>query len=145
MTVFLAVLIIVFDQASKWLVCSLVNYLPFKLLNGFLFIDLIYNTGGAFGILKGERAIFISVSVIAIIYIWWLLWEDKKRSIFLFPSRIGLVMVMAGAISNLIDRVRLGYVIDFIDFRVWPVFNFADICITTGVFVIFISYVLRRK
>lgn len=134
------------DQTSKWYICGLVDRLPFDLLNGVLQINLVYNTGGAFGVFRGAKYLFISVSIAAILYIaYLLLYADKKEKLFSMPMRVSLGMVMGGAISNLIDRIRFGYVIDFLDFKVWPVFNGADICITTGVIVLLIAYFARRK
>jgi signal peptidase II len=94
-----------------------------------LHLTLVKNTGAVFGMMHGQNVILIWVSLIVIGFILFYL-ED------LTESKAGLVMtalVIGGAVGNLVDRIRVGYVIDFIDFRVWPVFNVADSAIMIGV------------
>ena len=81
---------------------------------------------------------FIAVSVTAIIIIGAMLIKSIRNKGFL---DIGLILIMSGALGNLIDRVRLGYVIDFIDVRVWPVFNIADSAITIGTILLITSFI----
>jgi signal peptidase II len=99
------------------------------LISNVFYITLVQNTGAAFGILK-ERTIFlIIVAFFAILFIF--LYEKIVKETYQY-ARISMMFILAGTIGNLIDRLRLGYVIDYIDFRVWPVFNLADMLITTG-------------
>lgn len=101
------------------------------LLPPVVYLTHVQNTGAAFGLFKHQRFIFIGVSVLVI---GWLL-----RELFVRPPRVTALMwsyalVLGGTIGNLIDRVRFGYVVDFIDVRVWPfVFNVGDSAITIGV------------
>ena len=90
-------------------------------------LTLVHNRGAAFGILKGQLYLFIFTTIIAIILIYRSL---KNTSCNLY--RVSLWLILAGAAGNLIDRVRFGYVVDFLDFRIWPVFNIADSAITIG-------------
>jgi len=69
---------------------------------------------------------------------------DSKVS-YAKVTEICLILILGGAIGNLIDRLRFGYVIDFLDFKVWPVFNIADSAITIGVTILFISLAFGRK
>ena len=67
---------------------------------------------------------------------------SKKRMI---ANNIAIAFILGGAISNLIDRIRFGYVIDFLDFRVWPVFNFADSFITVGAIILFFNIFISKN
>lgn len=122
--------LIVLDQLSKFLVTlklQLNETLP--IFKDMIHITRIHNAGAAFGIFKGMLPAFIFLSIITIFLI--LLYGRRFRRGY--PHlRIGLVLILAGTIGNLIDRVRFGYVIDFIDVRFWSVFNIADTAITFG-------------
>lgn len=125
-----AVLVILLDQLTKSLVRA--NMHPGQSIPEDTFVRITYvtNTGGAFGILQGQSLFilittFIGVAAILLYYVFppvhsWLLAG-------------GLGLQLGGAMGNLIDRVRLGHVTDFVDFRVWPVFNLADSAIVIGV------------
>ena len=93
-------------------------------------LTYVQNTGMAFGLFQGALGwlVLCSVGVSA-----WLVLELSRKSARPWPMQWGLMLVLSGAIGNLIDRVWLGYVVDFIDLRVWPVFNLADSAITIGV------------
>jgi len=80
--------------------------------------------------LKGFQTWFIAVSVIACAFILWLF--SRKQEKLCFAEKLSLCFILGGTFGNLLDRVRLGYVVDFIDFKVWPVFNVADSFITIG-------------
>lgn len=76
--------------------------------------------------------------VFIVVLVWWVKPYLTQPS----PPRVlvlSLMMILAGAAGNFIDRLRLGYVIDFLDFRIWPIFNVADSCITIGVALYFIQ------
>ena len=134
--------IIALDQITKYLVISFMN--PFDSIEVFPFLHIVSvrNTGAAFGMFKGlGSSFFIGISVIAIIFVIWLL---IKRAY----NYLGLSLVLAGAIGNLIDRILYGNVVDFIDFSVgrfhWPAFNVADSSLTIGIVVIFLTSLLRK-
>jgi len=98
------------------------------LIKNILHATYIQNTGAGFGILKGWNTILIFISLIIIgIILFYFDRIIKEKSI-----HIPIALILGGAIGNLIDRIFLGYVIDFIDFRIWPAFNIADSCITIG-------------
>jgi signal peptidase II len=124
----IAVLIVFADQITKFFINSGINLgQSIPLINNIIHITLVHNRGAGFGILQGQRVFFIIFSIVilgAIIYSW------KK-----IPKNAGipLGLILGGIVGNLIDRVVLGYVIDFIDFRIWPVFNVADSAVTIGV------------
>ncbi len=122
----LLILLIIIDFLSKL-------YFINKNIYIFKYFSLTYlkNTGVAFGLFKGNNFIFIILSLI-IIFIIIYFYKDKSL-------RLGLDLILAGAIGNLISRIIYGYVIDFIDFKIWPVFNLADIFIVIGVFYLIIK------
>lgn len=90
------------------------------------FFGFVQNTGAAFGILQGYNGVFIGISVIAFVGFGYYWWKDEQH-------RLASSLVIAGIVGNLIDRVALGYVRDFIDVRIWPVFNIADALMVVGV------------
>jgi lipoprotein signal peptidase len=109
------------------------------------FVDLTYvrNNGAAFSILQDHRILLIALPAILIaVGLVYVTRHRKDRSNFMLTS---LSLVIAGGLGNLIDRVMTGYVIDFIDFRFWPVFNFADICVTVGCVLLCIYVVFLDK
>ena len=124
----LAGVILSLDQFTKFIVTK--NLMPHEsipIIKGVMHCTLVYNRGAAFGILRGQLFLFIFTSIVAIILIYRSLKAARSN---LYGISLGLIL--AGAIGNLIDRVRFGYVIDFLDFRIWPVFNIADSAITIG-------------
>ena len=94
-------------------------------------LTYVQNTGAAFGIFQGRTTLFILCSTAVIAWIVVEFWRWRRQPMTL--TLLGLALVLGGAVGNLIDRLWLGYVTDFLDFRVWPVFNVADTCITIGV------------
>jgi len=146
----LAVIVVVIDQASKWLASSHLS--PHQILSvipGFFNIVLVKNRGMAFGILNqtkpGLFPLFLLAATIAAIgAILFLFWARKNKIWVL----IGLSLILGGAVGNLLDRVRLGYVIDFLDFFLagyhWPAFNVADSAVTVGTFWLLFN-VIRGK
>jgi len=137
--------ILIFDQFTKYLV--IVNFTPgqsIPALPPVMYFTYVQNTGAAFGFLKGQQTLFIVLSVLIIIWITReLLTKSMQSKIMLW----GCSFVLGGAVGNLIDRLRFGYVVDFIDFRVWPVFNIADSAITVGIALLmaYTMVMMRRK
>lgn len=106
-------------------------------------ITLVFNRGAAFGILQKSTTFLIYAGIVFILLFFILMKKEKKKST-LFLIACGLII--GGAFSNLWDRLYLGYVVDYIDFRVWPVFNISDSCITIGAGLLFWeSYQGRKK
>jgi signal peptidase II len=140
--IFIIVLAILsLDQLTKVLVTKNLLYnQSIPVIKGIFYITLIHNRGAAFGILKNQVPLFIFTSIFAIILIYLNL-RDKSQGKFYIVS---LALILAGALGNLIDRIFLGYVIDFLDFRIWPVFNVADSSISIGVILLGLS-LLKSK
>jgi len=138
----LALFIVTADQLSK--IILLKYFTPgesFPLIKHVLHLTLVFNKGGAFGIFANATSVFILISLVVIIAIAAFLFYKKTTQ---YSIAVALSCIMAGAASNLIDRLRFGYVIDFIDFRIWPVFNIADSAITLGTLWL-VYYVVARS
>ena len=102
-----------------------------------LHLTLVHNTGIAFGFFKDYGVVFIVIPIIAIILLIFNIYYYRRNNEAL--SRLYIIafsLILGGAIGNLIDRIQFGYVIDFLDFRIWPVFNIADSAITIGAVII---------
>ncbi len=128
------------DQVTKWLV---VANIPLggsvTVIDGFLQWRYIQNYGAAFGVLQNQRWIFIGFTAVVVVAAIIFLFTKYCRSKFL---TFALALVIAGGIGNLIDRIVLGYVVDFISVSFFPpIFNFADCCVCIGA-VLLVAFVL---
>lgn len=131
------------DRFSKLLAMKLLHVgESVRVLPGIFHITLVLNTGAAFGLLKERAALFIVISAAAATYIIIYAWRHKGM-IPLQAAALGLIL--GGALGNLVDRMSFGYVIDIFDFRVWPVFNIADSCISVGVALLAAQLIFRRR
>jgi signal peptidase II len=148
----LAATVTVLDQLSKYLVQQhLTLYASTTVIPGFFNLVHTLNRGAAFGFQNSpdgtwQPYFFIAVSVLAVVIILNLLSKADHGS-QLFVVALGLIL--GGAVGNLIDRVRLGEVIDFLEFYlgsfVWPAFNVADIAITLGSMALILSFYTRKR
>lgn len=131
MTFLTALVIFALDRAAKLLVLDrMFCGQSTEILPGIFNFTLVFNNGTAFGLLKGQNTTLAAFSALAVIVISGYALKNKK----LDPAlSVALGMLLGGALGNLLDRARFGYVIDFLDFRVWPVFNLADSAITVGI------------
>ena len=119
------------DQLAKALVAARFQPGDSVPLLPLLRLTYVQNTGAAFGLFKGGQLVFILVSLGVI---GWILRETVRAGGQAGRAWLAAAgLVLGGAAGNLLDRVRLGHVIDFIDLRVWPVFNVGDAAITVGV------------
>ncbi|MBM3243217.1 MAG: signal peptidase II [Candidatus Omnitrophica bacterium] len=126
-------LILALDQLTKFLITeNLALHESIPVVNGIFSLTLIHNRGAAFGIFKNQLYLFVFVSLVTICLIFFVLKNNRSNRLYSFS----LSLVLGGALGNLIDRVFLGYVVDFLDFHIWPVFNVADSAITCGTFIL---------
>lgn len=148
----ICIFVIIIDQLSKILfskILALDKSVP--IVNNFFHLTLIHNTGIAFGVLKNSSKVILVVTIIGIVLIIYSLKNDflaykyclSRRALIIRKIAIGFIL--GGAIGNMIDRIRLGYVVDFLDFRIWPVFNFADSFITIGALILFWNLFITKK
>lgn len=127
----IVILTLSLDQLTKFAaIRNLSQGQTLPVVKGIFHFTLVSNRGAAFGMLKGQTPFFIFSALLAIALIYQGLKGTKSQGQALY--RISLGLILSGAVGNLIDRLRFGYVIDFLDFRVWPVFNVADSAITIG-------------
>lgn len=139
-------LLIGLDQWVKWWIVNDLSLGETKnLIPGVLSLNHIRNTGAAWSMLEGKMWLFAVITIIAVIVIVTLMIKNQRKG-----SRwlmIGLSLILAGAIGNFIDRVRLGYVVDMFqtDFMNFPIFNVADITLVCGVVCILIYIILDEK
>ncbi|HOK57327.1 MAG TPA: signal peptidase II [bacterium] len=129
-----------FDQITKSFIVRLLKKTDGNInITSFLSFTLIKNQGIVFGLFNNEKTrIFIIIfSFIAIFFIIFAILKLKKTEKY---HQFSLGLIVGGTIGNLLDRIRFGYVIDFINFHFWPVFNFADAFISIGVILFFIKY-----
>ena len=131
------------DQLVKYLVThfmSLGESIP--VIAGVFHLTYVLNAGAAFGIMENQRWFFIVTAAAFIILGACFYYKLVKEGAFF---RYGAMALLGGAAGNLIDRLRGGLVIDFFDFRIWPVFNIADIAIVLGVIGMILDVILLRK
>ncbi len=132
--------VILLDQVTKFLVRSSIQLdHTIPLIDGIFHLTYINNYGAAFSILEGKQFLLIGATLIAVIAVMiFIVWKRKLAHPMLLS---GLALIAGGGIGNLIDRIWLGYVVDFFDFRIWPVFNVADIAVVSGCLLLLV-YVL---
>lgn len=137
--------LILADQITKfWVLDNIDPMSPVSVVPGFFNLVLVYNPGVAFGFMSNWDSIYriavISlISVFAVSFLLYLYFESYRES---FYGSMAIVLILSGAIGNIIDRVRLSMVVDFLDFYIsgwhWPAFNLADsyICIGVGILLL---------
>ncbi|MBI2208056.1 signal peptidase II [Candidatus Woesearchaeota archaeon] len=133
-----ALIIVIIDQIAKFLIKTnfqLNQTLP--IINNIFHLTYIHNFGAGFGILQQQRWILVFISIIVIGFIFYYLDRINKKERLL---QLLVGFVLGGTIGNLTDRLIYGYVIDFLDFRIWPVFNFADSFVSIGVIGLIIYF-----
>ena len=147
--VYLPTILVVFiDQFSKlWIKNNLPHWETWNILGSFLRFTHVKNPGIAFGIPVGEfTTMVVLLSIIATLFIAYLHWQERNNHPLI---SIGLGLILGGAIGNLIDRLFLGEVVDFLDFMIgdlhWYVFNFADSYVTIGMGIILYDSIILEK
>jgi signal peptidase II len=138
-----ALIVLALDQFLKHLVHSFLHFgqsLP--LLGEFIRLTYVRNTGAAFSLFVGFSPYLAVVGVAVVIGVIYFHYRTPANNYLL---QIGLSCLLGGSIGNLADRLVRGYVIDYLDITVWPVFNFADIMINIGVFFIAFNYLRAEQ
>jgi len=147
-----ALSVLLLDQISKWLASNHLE--PNQILSiipGFFNLVFVKNRGMAFGILSQSRSGFsyyflLATTIVAIgVILFFFCWTKREQKWL----TVGLSLILGGAIGNLMDRIRLGYVIDFLDFFLkayhWPAFNMADTAVTAGTFWLLINIIAGKN
>ena len=138
----IALAVVLLDQASKY---AVIHRLPFgsvPVLDGIVYFTLVRNPGGAFGLFQSWAGMLTLVTIVVCAAIIVLV----RRKVAL-PAIAGMALALqlGGAVGNLIDRIRFHSVTDFIDLRVWPVFNVADSAITVGIVLLAYYLIFSEK
>lgn len=141
--------IVVLDQITKFAVVESLTLHQSVAITPFFNLVLVHNRGAAFSFLAGasgwQTMFFITIALVAVVWILYLLWRYPRETLFCSA----LTLVLAGALGNVIDRIRLGVVIDFLDFHAfgwhWPAFNVADSAITCGALLLIWDGLRSRK
>jgi signal peptidase II len=148
----LAGVILIFDQATKiWIQNTIPLWESKTIIPGLFNLVHVLNKGAAFGFLADlegnmQTYFFIGITGLAVVLIIHLLRTVHRKDHYLFTA---LGLILGGALGNLIDRIRLGMVIDFLDFHFgshhWPAFNVADMAISTGAILLLVSFYRKKR
>ena len=141
-TYIIAVLILILDQVSKSIIEIFVNLNEsVPVIKNFFNLTVVHNTGGAWSIFSNHSYLFIIASVVAIVLLIKFMFGFKNN----FRNNLAFGLLFGGIFSNLADRIFLGYVRDFLDFKIfgydYPIFNIADITIVVGVFLLVVAVI----
>jgi signal peptidase II len=138
--IILPFLIILFDQLTKFIVEKYLYFRQIAVIDDILLLTYVQNRGGAWGIFNNIPLLFIVLIPIVVIGLFWYISKSKNKL-----EIVSVCMIIGGAIGNYLDRLFRGYVVDFIDFRVWPVFNVADIFVVIGGILLILSAILEKN
>jgi len=142
------ILLLVLDQVVKYLtVTQLQGEAPFIVINKVFEFVYVENRGAAFGILQNQQWIFKVFTGLFIIVAFYVLYKKMPKTKHYIPLRITAILFIAGGIGNLIDRIRLNYVIDTFYFKLidFPVFNVADSCVVIGTILFVLLLLFKYK
>lgn len=143
MLILILVGIVLLDQATKYIAYVYLqpqNTIP--IINKFFYLTYLENKGAAFGILKDKTWLLTVITVVVLITAASYVYYNHKMN---RTAKVSVALIIAGATGNLIDRVRLGFVIDFFDFSVWPIFNIADISVVLGAIVLSLILIFKKQ
>ena len=132
------IILLLIDRVTKRLTLTFLNGQDIEVLP-YLHLNFVQNTGAAFGMMQGGNLLLIAVTLLILGYI---LKNWKELCSYGPLVKWGLILILGGALGNLYDRITLGFVVDFIDLRVWPVFNMADSFITIGGVMLAVTFLL---
>ena len=143
--IFVVVSLVGIDHYTKFLVTNLIDLnSSVKVIDGFFSLTYVQNFGAGFSIMQNETIFFYILTPICLVIFVYLLLKAKE-----LLSKIALLLMISGTIGNFIDRIVTIYVVDFLDFNIFgwdfPIFNFADICLTIGVFLYIIIIFKEEK
>jgi signal peptidase II len=148
----IAILVIVLDRMSKWLVAGNITlHDSISVLPGFFRLTHVQNSGAAFGLFaesssEWKVAILILFSILALAVVSALLWKNSHS---MTVTGVGLALILGGAVGNLWDRLLTGHVVDFFDFYLgsyhWPAFNVADSAIVIGALLLVAEILFARS
>ena len=146
-TIIISIILLCIDQISKLLVVNLLTKTDsITIIKNFFYLTYINNDGAAFSILVGKRIFLILIAVLAIVM---LIRYIKKNNIQNKLELVSISLIIGGSLGNLMDRVVRGYVIDFLDFKIFnynfPIFNLAATFIVIGVFLLLLKEIRKEN
>ena len=146
-TIIISIILLCIDQISKLLVVNLLTKTDsITIIKNFFYLTYINNDGAAFSILVGKRIFLILIAVLVIVM---LIRYIKKNNIQNKLELVSLALIIGGSLGNLMDRVVRGYVIDFLDFKIFnynfPIFNLADTFIVMGVILLLLKEIRKEN
>ena len=146
-TIIVSIILLCIDQISKLLVVNLLTKTDsITIIKNFFYLTYINNDGAAFSILVGKRIFLILIAVLVTVM---LIRYIKKNNIQNKLELVSISLIIGGSLGNLMDRVVRGYVIDFLDFKIFnynfPIFNLADTFIVIGVFLLLLKEIRKEN
>ena len=146
-TIIISIILLCIDQISKLLVVNLLTKTDsITIIKNFFYLTYINNDGAAFSILVGKRIFLILIAVLVTVM---LIRYIKKNNIQNKLELVSISLIIGGSLGNLMDRVVRGYVIDFLDFKIFnynfPIFNLADTFIVIGVFLLLLKEIRKEN
>lgn len=146
-TIIISIILLCIDQISKLLVVNLLTKTDsITIIKNFFYLTYINNDGAAFSILVGKRIFLILIAVLVIVM---LIRYIKKNNIQNKLELVSISLIIGGSLGNLMDRVIRGYIIDFLDFKIFnynfPIFNLADTFIVIGVFLLLLKEIRKEN
>ena len=146
-TIIISIILLCIDQISKLLVVNLLTKTDsITIIKNFFYLTYINNDGAAISILVGKRIFLILIAVLVIVM---LIRYIKKNNIQNKLELVSISLIIGGSLGNLMDRVVRGYVIDFLDFKIFnynfPIFNLADTFIVIGVFLLLLKEIRKEN
>ena len=141
--IILGIFLLIIDQIVKINIKdNMVMGDSIKVVNGFFSITYVQNKGAAFGILQNQKFLFLIIGIVMILGLIYMFIKDEDKI-----TRLSISMIISGALGNIADRLRYGYVVDMFDFHaIWSyVFNVADICVVLGIILMSIRVFTDRR
>ena len=145
--IILSIILFIVDQISKILVVKLIDINhSIEIIKNFFYLTYTHNTGAAFSILTGQRIFLILIAVVILIILFNHIRKNKVKEKL---EILSFSLIIGGSLGNLIDRIVRGYVVDFVDIKIFgydfPVFNIADTFIVIGVFLLLIETIRKER
>lgn len=141
--IFIVAAVVALDQLIKNVLVKALAGGPITVIKNFFYLIYVENYGIAFGMFKNKTTFFIITQCIISIFIAFMIYRFYNKSI---PVTICMSLILGGAIGNLIDRIRIGYVIDYLSFTIFPpVFNFADSAIVVGAILLSLILIFDKS
>lgn len=144
--IYLSILLFIVDQISKIITVKLIEINKgIEIIKNFFYLTYTHNTGAAFSILTGQRILLILIATIILIILFNYIRKNKVKEKI---DILAFSLIIGGSFGNLIDRIVRGYVVDFLDFKIFgynfPIFNLADTFIVIGVFLLLITTIRKE-